>query len=185
MYQIGTHGGTFGTRERGAQVRSQIIDYCRGLAPLEPLILDFGGVDLIGYSFADEVVGRLLDDRAGVGLDSRAVLIHGANEDVLEPIIRSLERRGLIGVVLEDDSIRLLGAPAHLQSTLEAARGRRQFTTAELAADLGIGISACNNRLKELLASGILIREPGHHRSGGREFTYQFASTPGAPAITV
>ena len=60
--------------------------------------------------------------------------------------------------------------------TFDAAQLRGEFRASELAADLGIGLPACNNRLKPMLAAGLVIREPGIARSGGREFVYQIAT---------
>ncbi|MDO8670534.1 MAG: hypothetical protein Q7O66_03780 [Dehalococcoidia bacterium] len=61
----------------------------------------------------------------------------------------------------------------HLQITFDAARLRGEFRRAELAADLAIGVPACNNRLKPLLAAGLVTRTEMTPRSGGHEFLYR------------
>jgi hypothetical protein len=172
-YHVGQHGRVFSTRERGTELRRQIEAALEQVGLGEPLILDFSGVELISFSVADEVVGKLLADRAAGALGDRAIMLAGANEDVLDPIVRSLRRRDVVGAHLEEGgSVRLLAAPVHLQATFEAAQARGKFRSTELAADLGIAVSACNNRLKPLLAAGLLDREA---RAGGRgrEFVYQ------------
>jgi hypothetical protein len=172
LYPVAQHGRVFSTRERGAELRRQIEAALEKVGLGEPLILDVAGVELISFSVADEIVGKLLADRAVAKRPGRAILLAGANEDALDPIVRSLRRRDAVGAHLEEGgSIRLLAAPEHLQATFEAAQARGKFRSTELAADLGIAVSACNNRLKPLLAAGLLEREA---RAGGRgrEFVY-------------
>jgi hypothetical protein len=144
----------------------------------ESVVLDFAGVDLISYSFADELVSGLLSDRLAGRLGERAVVVTGANEDVLEPIQRSLERRDYVGAYLQSDRVVLLHAPPHLQETFDACQERGEFRTGELAQDLAISVSACNNRLKPLLASGLLARVEATQPSGGREFVYSVSRLP-------
>jgi len=161
------------TRERGGEVRRAIEAALQHAPSSEEIVLDFSDVEIISFSIADEVVGRILADRAAGMLGDRVILLAGANEDVLDPIIRALQRRGILGALLDGDQIRLLNAPEHLQVTFDVARRRGEFRASELAADLGIGLPACNNRLKPLLAAGLVNREPGIARSGGREFVYR------------
>ncbi|MBI3976609.1 MAG: DUF4325 domain-containing protein [Chloroflexi bacterium] len=174
-YLVVRHGTMFSTRERGAAVRAEIEAAARQATPFEPIVVDFAGVELTGFSFADEVTGRVYLDRMAGQLGNRIVLVANANVDVLDQVERSLDRRQLIGAYVEKGSVRLLGAPEHLQQTFAAARRRGQFRTRDLAADLGISVAACNNRLKPLLEAGLLTRAPGIPRSGGREFVYRVA----------
>jgi NurA-like 5'-3' nuclease len=139
------------------------------------VVLDFGGVQLVSFSFADEFVGRLLAERASGDLGEHAILISNANEDVLAPIEQSLQRRDLITTQFDGNRLRLLNAPDHLQETLDAALVRRTFRTSELAEDLGITVQACNNRLHDLSVTGLLSREESIARAGGRGFIYQIA----------
>lgn len=166
----------FSTRERGSEVRREIEKRLRGANFEGFLILDFSGVQLISFSFADEVVGRLLADRAAGEWDNTLILVANANDEVLHPIVRSLERRKLIGLYLLPGEIRLIAAPPHTVETYEAARRHDEFRTTELAAELGVTVQACNNRLRSLLDTGILVRTTGIPRSGGREFVYRLNS---------
>ena len=175
-YRVAEHGRVLATRERGGEVRRVIEAALEQTPSTEEIILDFTDVEIISFSVADEIVGRVLADRAAGVFGDRPILITGANEDVLDPIVRALQRRDVVGALLDGDRIRLLNAPEHLQVTFDAAQLRGEFRASELAADLGIGLPACNNRLKPMLAAGLVIREPGIARSGGREFVYQIAT---------
>lgn len=167
-------GRVLSTRERGGEIRRSIEIEVKQMASNDELILNFSGVEIISFSVADEIVRALVNRIAGL-FGERPILVTGANEDVLDPIVRSLQRRDLIGAVLDGDQIHLLNAPEHLQVTFNAAQVRGEFRASELAADLGIGLPACNNRLTVLRGAGLVAREPGIPRSGGHEFAYRIA----------
>lgn len=177
-YHLAQHGTVFSTRERGADVRDSLEAAVRQVDSADSAILDFTDIELISFSFADEVIGRLLAERAAGNLGAAAIVLTDLGDEVRDAVERSLRRRSLIGVALEGDRLRLLGAPAHLQETFEAALARGEFRTAELAADLKISAPACNNRLKPLVTSGLISREPRSPRSGGREFIYRVQRLP-------
>jgi hypothetical protein len=166
-------GDFFSTRERGTKIRAQIEEALRGIPEDEPLLLDFEGVQLISFSFADEVVGRLVQGRAAGELGERPLLVLHAEDEVLHPIESSMVRRKLIAACDDVHGIRLVGAAKHLQATFDAARARGEFTTHDLADALGIGVPALNNRLKPLIAAGVLTRQPSIPQTGGREYSYR------------
>src|SRR5437660_573753 len=124
-YDLADLGTTFSTRALGSDVRQEIETLVAQTGRDEPVLIDFADVHLISFSFADEFVGILLSERAAGNLGDRAVLLANANEDVLVPIERSLERRGLIAGHLVDGHLDLVNAPTHLGDTLDAlfARG--------------------------------------------------------------
>jgi len=58
-FQVNDFGRTFATRERGDELRRQLLEQAEGH---DVVILDFDGVTNVSYSFADEFVGRLCVD---------------------------------------------------------------------------------------------------------------------------
>lgn len=168
-------GDIFSTRERGAKVRAEIVESLRGIDQDEPLLFDFEGVQLISFSFADEVVGRLVQDRAAGEIGERAIVVLNASDEIVHPIRSSMERRKLIVTHATSQGVEMVGAAEHVQATFEAAQRKGKFRTAELAAELGISVPALNNRLKPLLAAGVLARQPSIPRAGGREYAYRVA----------
>ena len=168
-------GDVFSTRERGAKVRADIAEALREIDQDEPLLLDFEGVQLISFSFADEVVGRFVQDRAAGELGERAIVVLNASDEIVHPVRSSMERRKLIVAHATSRGVELVGAAEHVQATFEAAQRKGEFRTPELAAELGISIPALNNRLKPLLAAGVLARQPAIPRAGGREYAYRTA----------
>lgn len=59
IIRFGEKGKSLGTRDDGRKFRAQIIDGVRGKELVE---LDFCGVDIISNSFADECIGKLVED---------------------------------------------------------------------------------------------------------------------------
>lgn len=63
IVEFGKEGRSLGTRENGRRIRAQILD---GINTNGFVILDFKGVDMLSNSFADECIGKLVDE---VGID--------------------------------------------------------------------------------------------------------------------
>ncbi len=181
-FEFRQRGDVFSTRERGSRVRAEIVETLRGTEQDEPLLLDFEGVQLISFSFADEVIGRLVQDRAAGELGERAIVVLNASDEVIHPIRSSMERRKLIVTHLTSLGVEMIGAAQHVEATFEAAQRKGKFRTPELAAELGISVPALNNRLKPLLAAGILVRQAAIPRAGGKEYAYAIALPPLRPA---
>lgn len=174
-YRFASHGRVFATRERGAKVRQEIEALLRSAPPGQSCVLDFAGVEMISFSFADEVVGRLLSDRAAGSYGDRSVLVGGAGEDVRDPISRSLARRELLGAFLEKSEELTLTGPEHLRETFAAAVRLGEFSAPQIAEALRLRLPAANNRLRPLVAAGLLTRRPHIPVHGGHGFVYRLA----------
>lgn len=81
---LADHGRTFATRGRAAELREQITAQ---LAQDRQIVIDFDGVTNITYSFADELVGKLIAES-----DAH---IEPVNMDpvVQDTVTRAIERR--------------------------------------------------------------------------------------------
>jgi hypothetical protein len=181
-YDLAKLGTTFATRARGTSIRAEIDVLASQAAVGETIIINFDGVQLVSFSFADEFIGVLLSSRTVGSIEGHAVYLANLNEDVLVPIERSLERRGLTAARIVNSRVLVLNGPAYSDETLTAAHARGEFRTADLASDLHINVPACNNRLKPLLAAGLLSRSERMQPSGGREFVYRVAPIPSVEA---
>lgn len=89
-FRLGQYGRSFATRERGAELREELL--ARWLPMSGELTIDFDGVQRVSYSFADELVGRL-----------------AAEHDVSVSIANA---RGAVASVVERATSRRLGAVA-------------------------------------------------------------------------
>lgn len=65
-FTLSEFGRSFATRGRGEELRGEGLDRA---APREDIVLDFRDVSKVTYSFADELVGKLMaEDSMGIGL---------------------------------------------------------------------------------------------------------------------
>jgi hypothetical protein len=59
LFALKEFGRAFATRERGAELRTKLVALS---ADGDQVVVDFGGVSNISYSFADEFLGVLASD---------------------------------------------------------------------------------------------------------------------------
>lgn len=172
-FAVGQYGAFLATRGRARTIREELEARIAADKASDTVVIDFGGVDAVTVSFADEFLGRFY-----VGLAARftrpvAVLISGLNEETTEAITICLERRELFAASRNGDDRRLLGAQEFLAESYQHALRLRRFKAGELAASLGITPQNANNRLKRLVEAGALRKErvtPAGR--GGKEFSY-------------
>lgn len=162
------------TRERGRRVREDLEGELRALDPGNVLLVDFEGVEDITSSFADECIAKLLQDVGSGDYPERGLLLANAGEDVREGLESVLSRRKLAGVLLGAlGEPEVVGDRAMLAETLDAALALREFSAVELGDKLGLSAQAANNPVKQLVATGAVLRERVVPEGGGKEFRYR------------
>lgn len=167
LLNIGETGRVLSTRERGRRAADQVQDAFVNAS----VVISFAGVEIATPSFLDEIVLRL----AGLlrGNTERLVVIVGINEDVSESLELVLDKHRMALAKLKEDQIELLGGSAQLKSTLEAAQRLGSFSAPELAKELELKLPNLHHRLKDLLESGALAREPDETAARGKRDRYE------------
>ena len=89
QYRLADHGLVFSTRDRGARMLADLREQV-GSAPMESVVIDFGGVRSVSYSFVDEFIGELMQS-AG----SSVPTLVNVPAFAARTIERSLHRRGV------------------------------------------------------------------------------------------
>jgi hypothetical protein len=176
-HRLVVDGPVGATRQRGEAVRQRLEQLLRDSAPGDLVEIDLTALEAMSVSFADELIGRFLADRRTGDFQDRAVVIVGSSEDVRETLEAVLERREA-GALYRDrkGSIEPLAGPSWFRETVEQANDLREFSALDLAQRLNKSPQAVNNRLKQLAASGAVLRERGVPQGGGKEFTYRAAT---------
>ncbi|MBI2778163.1 MAG: hypothetical protein HYX57_13010 [Chloroflexi bacterium] len=165
------------TRQRGQEWRHRLEELLRGSSSGDLVEVDLTALEAMSVSFADELIGRFLADRLTGDFQDRAVVIIGGSEDVRETLEAVLERRDA-GALYRDGAgkVEALAGPSWFRETVELANDLREFSANDLAVRLNKSPQAVNNRLKQLAASGAVLRERGIPQGGGKEFTYRAAT---------
>jgi hypothetical protein len=163
------------TRETGQAVRAHIA---RALGQLEPgavATLDFTGVGVVDFSFADECLAKLLTRLIAGEFGLKYVRLAGLGASQRENIQVALERKRLPALLVHaDDTWDCLGTiTPHLRETLTTVMSRRQVSARDLAGLLDLELTASSTRLGALHRQRLVRRHERAIGEGGREFIYE------------
>jgi hypothetical protein len=159
-------------RESGANVCHLLEQRARTFTTDVNLVVDFGGVEAITFSFADEFIGRYLALRVGGLVPDSGVVLDGLGPDPLEEIEAVMRYRELVIVCRTESGPRLLNADEHLRDSYDVALLLGTFSASEFAEQLDISPQNANNRLKRLHSCGAVNRSRARVERGGKEFVY-------------
>lgn len=164
------------TRGTGRAVRESLAEALEELPKGGTLYVDTRGVELMDYSFADEALGVLVSRVAGGEYGEKRLVLVEEDRDLLENIEASLRQRSLAMIRVEEvgGEPSIVGTvPDHLVETLVAIREAGSITNADLAKNLGLNHTACNNRATRLAKLGLIHRKVETAAPGGRQYTYE------------
>lgn len=171
-YSMRQHDTRLWGRARGAAVRADIERALTKLSSGDVLGLNLSGVEVMDFSFASEVIGKLLY-RMPVEYPDQQMVLLGASNYVKENLDAALRGMGLAALVLHGNGWEVIGkfGEADLETLRELAVAK-SATAGEMARGLGISITACNNRLRKLTDLGLIRRERTVSPSGGEQYRY-------------
>jgi hypothetical protein len=166
-------------RTRGVKVRAFLERILRVEGGPSLLLLDFSGVGPIDFSWADEVVAKMISRLWSGEYGEKYLLFKGLNASQLENISVALERKRLAALVTGAEGWRIVGSlNNYLAHTLNTIMEKRHLTLRQLSEEEGIGMNTTGTRLlnlykKRLVArgEGVLRTKEDSHR--GRQFVYQ------------
>jgi hypothetical protein len=197
---MGEFGAHLAMRPHGKRVQEAIDVSLRKLPPGGVLLLDFEGVEMMDYSFADEAFGTLYSRMAAKEYPDRHLVIATRADELGEALLENIEvalsRREVAALVLPLDkkarlenlldravkmeeghvpaAWRIIGTlPQHLIDTLGEVMLKGCVTVRELAASLNLdSATACNNRIARLYQMHLVRREATIVPEGGRQYCY-------------
>jgi hypothetical protein len=173
LYRVGRGGSILVTRGAGKTTRTEIINAlasCRDGV----LHLDFGGVDIIDYSFADEAIAKTISRLLTGEMGDKCIVLTNLNPAWDENIDVALKQRQIAVVTGSTAVWGVLGTlKDHLRQTLAFVIRRQLVTARELAQENGLNVSAANNRLAELWRQKLIRRSESIPPGGGRQYIYR------------
>lgn len=136
--------------------------------------LDLSGIERLDVSCAREVIANLVRKYTGARW---FFATHVANESVRENIDAAMFKSNATLLLRSDtkSSPQVLGVQLkeHLKATLAVVEKRGAATSKDVAKEFdGLALTACINRLKDLVDAGVVMRLEGSAESGGKEFIY-------------
>ena len=166
-------------RSRGARLRETIEKILReGDEPC--LVIDFSGMGSIDFSWADEVVAKMVSRLWGDEYGEKFLVLKGLNPSQEENIGVALERKKLAVLTTGPGGWRIMGSlNNYLVQTLNQVMNTRRLTLRELSEKEKIGMNTSGTRLLNLYRKRLVLRIEGLNDSNkdathrGRQYVYQ------------
>jgi hypothetical protein len=147
----------------------------------EPLciVLDFSGMGSIDFSWADEVVAKMISRLWSGEYGAKFLVLKNLSPSQAENIGVALERKKLAVLTTGTEGWQLIGSlNNYLIHTLTRVMKRRQLTLRELSEEEGIEMNTSGTRLLNLYKKRLVVRverammgKEDSHR--GRQYIYQ------------
>jgi len=166
-------------RSRGAKIREFIEKRLREeRAPLL-VLLDFSGVGAIDFSWADEMVAKMISRLWGGEYGEKYLVLKGLNSSQAENISVALERKRLAALMTGSEGWQIIGSlNNYLTHTLNQVMEKRHLTLRQLSEKEGIGMNTSGTRLLNLYKKRLVARMEGmvigrEDPRRGRQFVYR------------
>jgi len=166
-------------RSRGVRIREAIEKVLgEGKGTLR-VILDFSGIGAIDFSWADEVVAKMVSRLWSDEYGEKFLLLKGLTPSQAENINVALERKRLAVLTIGPEGWRIIGSlNNYLIHTLNQVMKRKRLTLRQLSEEERIGMNTSGTRLLNLYKKRLVARMEGPmmgkddpHR--GRQFVYR------------
>jgi len=166
-------------RSRGVRIRQAIEKILGTEKGSLRIVLDFSGMGSIDFSWADEVVAKIISRLWSGEYGEKFLILKNLNPSQAENIGVALERKKLAVLTTGPEGWRIIGSlNNYLIHTLNRVMKKRQLTLRELSEEEGIEMNTSGTRLLNLYKKRLVVRSEGAmtgkedtHR--GRQYIYQ------------
>lgn len=174
LVKMDEFGHILATRKKGENVREVLTRWVQAVPCDSVLEIEFSGVTVLDYSFADETIGKLLSRLVSGELGEKYVVLCGVKSDLKENIDVALKQRNLAVMSILDDGWKCMGVvKPHLLEALELVNANGYMTARVLSEHLQIALNTSSNRLGDLFRLRLISRKEDTIASGGRQFIYR------------
>jgi hypothetical protein len=166
-------------RSRGVRIREAIEKILGGEKGALRVLLDFSGMGSIDFSWADEVVAKMISRLWSGEYGEKFLVLKNLNPSQAENIGVALERKKLAVLAIGPEGWRIIGSlNNYLIHTLNRVMKKRQLTLRELSEEEGIEMNTSGTRLLNLYKKRLVVRVEGPMRGKddphrGRQYIYQ------------
>jgi hypothetical protein len=166
-------------RSRGIRIREALEKILGEEKGALRVVLDFSGMGSIDFSWADEVVAKMISRLWSGEYGEKFLVLKNLNPSQAENIGVALERKKLAVLTTGPEGWRIIGSlNNYLIHTLNRVMKKRQLTLRELSAEEGIEMNTSGTRLLNLYKKRLVVRverpmarKDDSHR--GRQYIYQ------------
>jgi hypothetical protein len=166
-------------RSRGIRIREGLEKILGEEKGSICLVLDFSGMGSVDFSWADEVVAKMISRLWSGEYGEKFLVLKSLSPSQAENIGVALERKKLAVLTTGTEGWQLVGSlNNYLIHTLTRVMKRRQLTLRELSEEEGIEMNTSGTRLLNLYKKRLVVRlerammgKEDSHR--GRQYIYQ------------
>ncbi len=166
-------------RSRGIRIREALERLLGEEKEGFRLILDFSGIGSIDFSWADEVMAKIISRLWSGEYGEKYLVLKGLSPSQIENIHVALERKRLAVIAAGPEGWQVIGAlNNYLVHTLNQVMKKKHLTLRELSELERIGMNTSGTRLLNLYKRRLVARE-GESLTGredphrGRQFVYR------------
>jgi hypothetical protein len=166
-------------RSRGARIREFIERIFREEKGVLLVVLDFSGVGSIDFSWADEVIAKIISRLWSGEYGEKFIILKNLNPSQVENITVALERKRLAVLLKGSKGWQMIGSlNNYLARTLDRVMEKGHLTLRQLSEEEGIGMNTSGTRLLNLYKKRLVLRVEGvgagkEDLSRGKQFVYQ------------
>ena len=166
-------------RSRGVRIREAIEKILRGENGGLHIVLDFSGLGPIDFSWADEVVAKMISRLWSGEYGEKFIVLKGLRRSQAENIHVALERKRLAALTTGVEGWRVIGSlNNYLVHTLNQVMKKKHLTLRQLSEEERIGMNTSGTRLLNLYKKRLVVRAEGpvigkNHPHRGRQFVYR------------
>jgi hypothetical protein len=162
------------TRARAKEIRADVNEKLGSLSIGGTLVIDLGEVKVFDYSFANELFGKTMLSLAGE-YPGRFVIVESLNEYTRENLSKALEGLGLAMIERQKGKLHLIGKvhPADQETFDAIASADSPISAGTLSKELGLNLTAMNERLTKLTELGLVRRDKVSSAAGRQQYEYR------------
>jgi len=166
-------------RLRGARIREALEKILGEEKRSLRVVLDFSGMGSIDFSWADEVVAKMISRLWSGEYGEKFLVLKNLHSSQAENIDVALERKRLAILITGPQGWRIIGSlNNYLIHTLNRVMEKKQLTLRELSEEEGIEMNTSGTRLLNLYKKRLVARVEGpamgrDEPRRGRQYIYQ------------
>lgn len=170
---LGDHGAQLWTRDLAKKIRIEVDGALESLPDGGVLVIDATGVEVFDFSFANELFGKTLI-RLSAEFPGRFVVVVGLKEYTRVNLNEALKSLGLTMIEKKGRSLQLIGKvhPTDQETFLAVTSAKRPVSASAIGEQLGVALTAMNERLAKLAKLGLVRRQPAVSAAGREQYAY-------------
>ncbi len=167
------HGPRLWTRDLAKLIRKELDDLLAQTQPGDTVAIDATGVEVFDYSFANELFGKSLLS-LGIEYPGRFLVVEGLTTYTRENLTKALESLNLAMIERKKQKLEIIGKihPAYKETFQAIVKAKESISANALRDQLGINLTAANERLTKLATIGLVRREKATSIAGREQFLY-------------